>query len=402
MRLCRSTPLRLTAAERALLKLLEGALKVSEYTDKVDVSSSSYGGYSYGFSSTFYSAGSVSKKPDLMRLELQNFASLLSGMVVVQDYKTGKRVRVERAPLVLASPLPSLAFQSKLVRNSIEENAEFFQRIFEIGRRFKIMNPDKMRTTYGKLMHILQDAQSPNMLSFNVVVPIKTVFKLLQKRIGARALLCDPDLVLAMRALDSSSSPEEHAAAVKEKREARQRLVERYCGADAPGIARLSNEQQPKKAKLADGDAVNSAPDVADEMTSSGSGMFASVGTRISSLWSGKKAGDAEALDDDRAADGKPPMTEDELLLVIDSLSDGMAHQAACRKPVLEMLEWLESMFSPDRPESDQVDLAIQNGAGGSHLTHSHSTQYQFVRQSLMLWAEIQKDIFRLWVAADA
>ena len=80
----------------------------------------------------------------------------------------------------------------------------------------------------------------------------------------------------------------------------------------------------------------------------------------------------------------------------------GMAHQAACRKPVLEMLEWLESMFSPDRPESDQVDLAIQNGAGGSHLTHSHSTQYQFVRQSLMLWAEIQKDIFRLWVAADA
>jgi hypothetical protein len=38
---------------------------------------------------------------------------------------------------------------------SYEENEEFFQTIFEIGRRHKIMNPEKMRSAYGKLMYLL-------------------------------------------------------------------------------------------------------------------------------------------------------------------------------------------------------------------------------------------------------
>ena len=109
-------------------------------TDKVDVTSSyGTGYYANSFSMMGGFGGSVSKKTQIMQDELRSFASLLLGMNVVQNYKRG----------------------SLLVQNSIEQNAEFFQTIFEIGRRFKIMNPDKMRETYGKLQYMLMDSVEP-------------------------------------------------------------------------------------------------------------------------------------------------------------------------------------------------------------------------------------------------
>jgi len=110
-------PLRLTYGERKYLRLLDAALQVSEYTDKIDT-------IGYGLS-----------KPKRIVHQIRELCAILSGLVLAADYKQGQELFTDRD------------FQS---------NAEFYQQIFELGRRHKIMNPDKMRTTYGKLIYLLQ------------------------------------------------------------------------------------------------------------------------------------------------------------------------------------------------------------------------------------------------------
>jgi len=103
-------PLRLTLSERKFLRLLEAALSVSEYTDKIDT-------IGYGL-------------PRAKRIvhQVRELCAILSGLVLAADYKQGQEL-----------------FQDR----DFEANSEFYQQIFELGRRHKIMNPEKMRTTYG-------------------------------------------------------------------------------------------------------------------------------------------------------------------------------------------------------------------------------------------------------------
>ncbi|KAF9373536.1 hypothetical protein CPB97_000477 [Podila verticillata] len=147
-------PMRLDLTERKLLRLLEAALNVSEYTDKVDI-------LSY-----------TSKSKRIIH-QIKDLCAIISGLVVANDYRRGQELFADK---------------------SFEDNEEFFQIIFEIGRRHKIMNPEKMRSAYGKLMYLLMDSnieEIESTLGFSCVVPIKTVYGFLKERDGLDVLRND-------------------------------------------------------------------------------------------------------------------------------------------------------------------------------------------------------------------
>eukprot|EP00727_Mastigamoeba_balamuthi_P012917 m51a1_g8248 hypothetical protein (877) ;mRNA; r:130583-134788 len=190
-------PMRLDERERALLQLLEGALEISAYTDKVDVSFDYYG----------WRTGGMDKQR-IIDAEIEEVLRLICGLYVAGDYASGK----------------------KILEASLEENAEFFQKVFEIGRRFKIMNPDKMRTTYGKMVHILQDCTLVKSAScpFEAIQPILTVRRFLEAH-GASDVLSDPDLGPAtLCVVQGSRSRDQVAADIRAKSKAQSAMVKRH------------------------------------------------------------------------------------------------------------------------------------------------------------------------------
>lgn len=185
-------PLRLSLGERKYLRLLDAALQVSEYTDKIDT-------IGFGLSKT-----------KRIVLQIRELCAILSGLVLSADYKLGQSLFTDR---------------------DFQRNEQFYQDIFELGRRHKIMNPDKMRTTYGKLIYLLQDSQSPevkDMLNFTCVKPIKTVYSVLEER-GATGLLRDDLITLAtMEIYSDGRTRREVQKDIKAKERAIEMLSARY------------------------------------------------------------------------------------------------------------------------------------------------------------------------------
>ncbi|KAL6771975.1 hypothetical protein ACKKBG_A28500 [Auxenochlorella protothecoides x Auxenochlorella symbiontica] len=190
----RYIPLRLDPEERRLLRLLEAALSVSEYTDRVDVLS-------------------WRSKSARVHAQVKDICAILCGLVVAQDFRRGQKLIVQRDFAGLAT---------------------FFQDCFEVGRRHKIMNPEKMRDTYGKLMYMLMDASEPEiqeLLEFNCIRPLRTVYTLLEGA-GALALLDDPLLDCATAEIHASGVPRhEVQRRIKAKERAREVLARRHRSA---------------------------------------------------------------------------------------------------------------------------------------------------------------------------
>ncbi|KAI8875047.1 hypothetical protein K501DRAFT_78407, partial [Backusella circina FSU 941] len=173
-------PLRLQLDERKYLRLLEAALNVTEYTDKID------------------DASDTSKAKRVVN-QIKELCAILTGTVLACDYNRGQELFVDR---------------------DFEENEDFFQTIFEIGRRHKIMNPEKMRSAYGKLMYLLSDSMIPEvkeMLGFECVVPIKTVYSFLEERHGLSVLHEDIILIATREIVPDGKTRPQIQAEIKRK-----------------------------------------------------------------------------------------------------------------------------------------------------------------------------------------
>ncbi|PRT55357.1 hypothetical protein B9G98_02977 [Wickerhamiella sorbophila] len=282
-------PMRLTAEERKLFRLLEAALNVSEYTDKIDV-------YSY------------SSKAKRIVQQLKEMCTVLTGLVVANGMEEGQRLMDDK----------------EFVRN-----ADWYQTIFEIGRRYKIMNPERMRATFGKLMYMIMDSRLPEVkdnLEFDLYKPILTVQSFLEQH-GGLELLDDPLVFVATMEIRSEGrSRLQVQKDIKQKELAIERLARKY-----------SSKQLP------------------------------SEGVR-------------QAL---------------------YSVGDYHAYLSANRTPVRTMIERLKQYFNPETFENHH-SLGISAGSQGARLSHNHRKQYQYVLQSLTLWSELMRDMYKLWSVADA
>ncbi|KAK9836379.1 hypothetical protein WJX84_009511, partial [Apatococcus fuscideae] len=184
-------PLRLTLDERRLLRLLEAALSVSEYTDKVDVLA-------------------MRSKVQRVHLQIKDICAILSGLVVAQNYKKGQQLITDR---------------------SFKDNAPFFQECFELGRRYKVMNPDRMRSEYGKLVYMLMDSadtEIQDLLEFKCVRPLRTVHRLLEEG-GGLAMLQDAHMSTATAEIVAGDRPRHEVQRdIKNKERARSQLARKY------------------------------------------------------------------------------------------------------------------------------------------------------------------------------
>mmetsp|Transcript_2892 Transcript_2892/g.4223 ORF Transcript_2892/g.4223 Transcript_2892/m.4223 type:complete len:612 (+) Transcript_2892:42-1877(+) len=186
-------PLRLTLEERKFLRLITSALEVSEYTDRVDVQK--WGG-----------------RAKRIFAQLKEICAILSGLLVACDYKAGQ----------------------KLVANDeFSDNEEFFQYMFELGRRYKILNPERMRSAYGKLIYLLQDSQQEEireMMEFTLVRPLQSVNRFLKEK-KMLSMLKDPLLHAATRVInEKGKSRAEVQYELQKKRKAYNRVKYKYVG----------------------------------------------------------------------------------------------------------------------------------------------------------------------------
>jgi hypothetical protein len=140
----------------------------------------------------------------------QEICAILTGLAVANDYNRGQQLIKDK---------------------NFADLSEHFKNIFEIGRRHKIMNPEKMRGEYGKLVYMLQDSMSPHvqdLLQFECVQKIRTVHSLLAER-GALGVLSDQYIAVATREIVSDGKTRQQVQReIREKEKAQEYIARKH------------------------------------------------------------------------------------------------------------------------------------------------------------------------------
>jgi hypothetical protein len=228
--------------------------------------------------------------------------------------------------------------------------------MFEIGRRNKVLNPSQMRTTYGKLMYMLQDAQNPSVaksLGFSLHKDMVLVAPYLEEHNcseilhesrleGATQYIRDRDEKTAER-LDRDLVD----AKVAEKRRLIEELVREYAA---------KTKALPENIRRC----IDSISDAIAYVESN----VAPVQRMLSYL--------EDNFD--------PTEVQDGFSLELQGSSRYSSFSSYSRYGL--------SAYGT-------------SGSEGPTLSHSHPTQYVFVWQSLRLWCKVMRNMHRLWVCAD-
>ncbi|CBJ48735.1 conserved unknown protein [Ectocarpus siliculosus] len=287
-------------------------------------------------------SGRWSSKARTINEELRMTLAALSGMMVAGELNWGQK--------------------NAALLDSLDDNQDAFAEIFEVGRRYKITNPEKFRDFYGKMMYMLQDAQAQGRVGLELVKDIQMVYDLVEDR-GGLEMLQDERVVAATADISGiSMSKAEVSFQVAAKNKARAGLLKDYVSDSFP---------------------------------------------------------------------------KEEVERVLDSIADANNYIAFNVAPVERTISLLQDNFHPDKPEGEwslklsasggrkrfsssssmysSYGSSFSSGYGGGYgissmfgssssaqLSHDHRTQYTFVWQSLLLWSEAMRSMYRLWYFADS
>lgn len=403
-------PLRLTEEERSLLTVLEQTLNVSEYTDHVDVAMSVS---RRGVKARRILDGILEVCHIAIGLTIASGHGRLFQLQTDDDRKNHKKTRAsnpfrakkkkketsqhnhhngsqqQQHSNRLAAATTTTCPPTSSSNISLKPYAPLLQRMFEVGRRNKVLNPNQMRTTYGKLMYLLQDAQSPSIaksLGFSLFQELHLVGPYLEQN-KAACLLRDERLLIATQ----------------------------YIAANTNAPTTDSNETENE-----DGNQ-GKKPAISNDR--------AAIQQRVA-----QKHQALEALVDEYSTPATA-LSTDEVRRCIESIADAIAYVQANVTPVHAMMNYLTTRFDPQQVHNG-FSLEIQSSGGGSSglysrynlydnrysslstsynssssssssgggatLNHSHSTQFTFVWQTLQLWSKVMHHMHALWVCADS